>query len=57
MITSLLQVTVSIPAVVPPTVVPSGGETPIANFALPSATTTEQVSSPYAQLGSSEPVA
>jgi hypothetical protein len=47
----------SIPAVVPPTVVTTWGETPAANIASPSATTTEQVTSPSAQSGSSESVA
>jgi hypothetical protein len=47
----------SIPAVVPPTVVTTRGETPAANIASPSATTTKQVNSPSAQSGSSESVA
>jgi hypothetical protein len=46
----------SIFVVVPPKVVPSGGETPIANVALSSATTTEHVDSPSAQPDSSEPI-
>jgi hypothetical protein len=47
----------SIPAVVPPTVVTTRGETPAANIVSPSATTTEQVTSPSAHSGSSESVA
>jgi hypothetical protein len=47
----------SILVVVPPMVVPTGGETPTANVASPSATTTEQVASPSAQPSSSESVA
>jgi hypothetical protein len=47
----------SIPAMVPPTVVPAGGETPAANVASPSSTTTEQVASPSAQSGPSKLVA
>jgi hypothetical protein len=47
----------SISVVVPQTVVPTGGETPVANLASPSATTTEQVASPSARPGPSEPVA
>jgi hypothetical protein len=47
----------SIPVVVPPMVVPTGGETPTANVTSPSATTTEQVASPSAQPSSSESVA
>jgi hypothetical protein len=38
----------SIPVVAPPAVVPTGGETPATNVASPSATTTEQVTSPFA---------
>jgi hypothetical protein len=47
----------SIPAVVPPTVVTTRGETPAANIVSLSETTTEQVTSPSAQSGSSESVA
>jgi hypothetical protein len=47
----------SIPAVVSPTVVTTRGETPAANIVSPSATTTEQVSTPSAHSGSSESVA
>jgi hypothetical protein len=47
----------SIPTVVPPTVVSTRGETPAANTVSPSATTTEQVTSPSAQSGSSKSVA
>jgi hypothetical protein len=47
----------SIPAMVPPTVVPTGGETPAANVASPSSITTEQVASPSAQSGPSKLVA
>jgi hypothetical protein len=47
----------SIPAIVPPTVVMTGGETPATNVASPSATTKEQVASPFAPPSSSEPVA
>jgi hypothetical protein len=43
--------------VVPPIVVPTGGETPGSNVALPSATTKEQVASPSTQPGPSVPVA
>jgi hypothetical protein len=46
----------SIPIVVPPTVIPTMGETSVANVASPSATTTKQVASPSAHLGP-EPVA
>jgi hypothetical protein len=38
----------SIPAVVPPTVFLTGGATPTANVASPSASTTEQVATPSA---------
>jgi hypothetical protein len=41
----------SIPTVVPPTVIPIVGETPAANVASPSATTTEQVASPSTHIG------
>ena len=47
----------SIPAVVPPTVVTTRGETPAANIVSPSATTTEQVTTPSAHSGSFESVA
>jgi hypothetical protein len=41
----------SIPTVVPPTVTSTVGETPAANVASSSATTTEQVASPSAHIG------
>jgi hypothetical protein len=47
----------SIPAEVPPTVIPTVSETPAVNVASPSATTTEQDASLSAQSGPSEPVA
>jgi hypothetical protein len=47
----------SIPTVVPPTVVTTGGETSAASVASLSATTKEQVTSLSAQPRSSEPVA
>jgi hypothetical protein len=47
----------SIPVVVPPTVVTIRGETPAANIVSLSATTTEQVTSPSTQSGSSKSVA
>jgi hypothetical protein len=47
----------SIPTMFPPTVVITGGETPAANVASPSATTTEQFTLPSAHPGSSESVA
>jgi hypothetical protein len=43
-----------IPAVVPPMVIPTRGETPAANAASPSATTIEQVASPSARPSSFE---
>jgi hypothetical protein len=43
--------------VVPPTVVTTRGETPTANIVSPSATTTEQVTSPSVESGSSKLVA
>lgn len=46
----------SIPTVVPPTVTPTVGETPAANVASSSATTTEHVASPSTHIGP-EPVA
>jgi hypothetical protein len=46
----------SIPIVIPPTVTPTLGETPVENVASSSATTTEQVASPSAHNGP-EPVA
>jgi hypothetical protein len=47
----------SIPIVVPLMVVTTRGETPTANIVSQSATTTEQVTSPSTQFGSSESVA
>jgi hypothetical protein len=41
----------SIPTLVPPTIIPTVSETPAANVASPSATTTEQEASPSAHLG------
>jgi hypothetical protein len=41
----------SIPTVVPPTVIPTVGETTTANVTSPSATTTKQVVSPSAHIG------